>query len=256
MQFMKSATLFFFLLPLIIFGQRSHVSYSSSVLIPISQTPLNDYPTSGELQISSSSYFKGLNYQFDLIDSTWGIQAGAIFGRENYTITNYNSFIDNYQTSPFLSIFSGNQAQIKSVIFSLGIHNSYFFNHGKDVFSWNAGLYYNVAQQLDYLFDINVKMVRTVDYAEYYTKIIVPTFVKSPLGFDIGINLRKTILKRFFIDLSAKYMPRNLFTYTYQTYNTMNISNNGGYFEFSSPVSEKVFHYGLLNVQLNFGIKF
>jgi hypothetical protein len=242
--------------PFILFGQRNHFAYSSSYLIPISQTALSAYPTSGELQISPSTYMKGFNYEFDIIDSTWSLKAGAMMGRENYTITNYNSFIDNQPSSVYLPIFSGNQAQIKSAILSLGVQNSYYFNNGKDVFSWNAGVYYNRSQQLDYLFDINVKMVRSVDFAEYYTKIIVPTFEKNPIGFDIGINLRKTILKRFFIELSGRYMPRNLFTYTYQTYNTMNISNNGGYSEYTSPIKEKVFHYGVLNVQLNLGLKF
>lgn len=252
---MKVAVLLMGFLPLLIFGQRSHLAYNSSFLIPISQTPLSPYPTSGELQISPSTYFKGINYEYDIIDSTWGLKVGAMMGRENYSITNYNSFIDNYPTSPYLPIFSGNQAQIKSAIFSLGIQNSYYFNQGKDVISWNAGFYYNLSQQLDYLFDVNVKLVRSVDFAEYYTKIIVPTFEKNPLGFDIGINLRKNFLKHFFVDLSGKYMPRNLFTYSYQTYNTMTISNNGGYSEYRSAVTEKVFHYGLINVQLNVGMR-
>lgn len=253
---MKVSILLMGFLPLLIFGQRSHLAYNSSFLIPISQTPLSPYPTSGELQISPSTYFKGINYEYDIIDSTWGLKVGAMLGRENYSITNYNSFIDNYPNSPYLPIFSGNQAQIKSAIFSLGIQNSYYFNQGKDVISWNAGFYYNLSQQLDYLFDVNVKLVRSVDFAEYYTKIIVPTFEKNPLGFDIGINLRKNFLKHFFVDLSGKYMPRNLFTYSYQTYNTMTISNNGGYSEYRSAVTEKVFHYGLINVQLNVGMRF
>ena len=253
---MKSAALFLFLFPILIVGQRNHFAYSSSILIPTSQTSLSAYPTSGELQISPSTYFKGFNYEFDIIDSTWSLKAGAMMGRENYTITNYNSYIDNYPSSPYLPIFSGNQAQIKSAIFSLGIQNSYYFNQGKDVISWNAGFYYNLSPQLDYLFDVNVKMVRSVDFAEYYTKIIIPTFEKNPLGFDIGINLRKNFLKHFFVDLSGKYMPRNLVAYTDQTYNTMNISNNGGYAEYSSPVKGKEFHYGVLNVQLNLGVRF
>lgn len=253
---MKGAVILVGLLPLFIFGQRSHLAYNSSFLIPISQTTLSPYPTSGELQILPSTYFKGINYEYDIIDSTWGLNVGAMMGRENYTITNYNSFVDNYPASPYLPIFSGNQAQIKSAIFSLGIQNRYYFNQGKDIFSWNAGIYYNFGQQLDYLFDINVKLVQSGGFAEYYTKIIVPTLEKNPLGFDIGINLRKTLLKRFFVDLSARYMPRNLIMYTYQTYNTMSISNNGGYSEYRSAVTEKAFHYSLINVQLNVGMRF
>ena len=252
---MKKAILFFLLSPIIIVAQRSHLSYSNSYLIPVSQTPLSDFPQSGEIQIAPSSYFKGLNYEFDLIDSTWSIKAGAMMGRENYSITNYNQYYDNYRTSPFLPLFA-NSAQLKSAIFSLGIQNSYYFNEGKDVISWNAGFYFNRCQQLDYLFDVNLDLAREVDFAEYYTKIIVPTLDKNPIGFDLGINLRKTLFNRFYMELSGKYMPRNILTYTYQTYNTMNISGNGGYFEYTSGVNEKVFHYGVVNLQLNVGVRF
>jgi hypothetical protein len=252
---MKKAILFFLLSPLIIFAQRSHLSYSNSYLMPVSQTPLSDFPQSGEIQIAPSSYFKGLNYEFDLIDSTWSIKAGAMIGRENYSITNYNRYFDNHPLSPYLPLFA-NSAQLKSAIFSLGIQNSHYFNEGKDVISWNAGFYFNRCQQLDYLFDVNLDLAREVDFAEYYTKIIVPTLDKNPIGFDLGVNLRKTLFNRFYMELSGKYMPRNILTYTYQTYNTMNISGNGGYFEYTSGVNEKVFHYGVVNVQLNVGVRF
>jgi hypothetical protein len=75
---MKKAILFFLLSPIIIVAQRSHLSYSNSYLIPVSQTPLSDFPQSGEIQIAPSSYFKGLNYEFDLIDSTWSLKAGVV----------------------------------------------------------------------------------------------------------------------------------------------------------------------------------
>jgi hypothetical protein len=252
---MKKAILFFLLSPIIIVAQKSHLSYSNSYLIPVSQTPLSDFPQSGEIQIAPSSYFKGLNYEFDLIDSTWSIKAGAMMGRENYSITNYNQYFDNHPLSPYLPLFA-NSAQLKSAIFSLGIQNSYYFNEGKDVISWNAGFYFNRCQQLDYLFDVNLDLAREVDFAEYYTKIIVPTLDKNPIGFDLGVNLRKTLFNRFYLELSGKYMPRNILTYTYQTYNTMNISGNGGYFEYTSGVKEKVFHYGVVNIQLNVGVRF
>lgn len=252
---MKKAILFFLLSPLLIVAQRSHLSYANAYLIPVSQTPLSYFPQSGEIRISPSSYFKGLNYEFDLIDSTWSLKAGAIMGCENYSITNYNQYFDNNPLSPYMQLFA-NSAQLKSSIFSLGIQNSYYFNEGKDVISWNAGVYFNRCQQLDYLFDVNLRLVREVDFAEYYTKIIVPSLSKNPIGFDFGVNLRKTLFNRFYMELSGKYMPRNILTYTYQTYNTMNISGNGGYLQNTSGINEKVFHYGVVNVQFNVGVRF
>ena len=253
-------------LPISIFAQKNHLSYTSAVFVPFSQQSqiVNalKFPSrfaNSDIKLLPSSYFGGFTYKRDLFESNYSINFGTLIGLERQNVTLYNDIADYYQYPDFAYQFEDVNYETFKAIFNLGLERKYQLSGGFfDELSLMAGYSFSLHQdrkgKADRKFTVNA-YPQTIDGEDnfYTTEVTISQIQKTMSNFNVGASMRKNIGQNFYLELNGNILPFNKIDYSYDAISSK--SNNSGAVEIYNWGTNQV-KYNLLSLQLNLGYKF
>jgi hypothetical protein len=262
---MKILFTLIFLAPFILFPQKNQLSFTNGIYLPTFQRtpfltsifePVDNQFKSGKIRFIPSSYFGGITYKREIIDSNWSLKFSAVMGMEKYNVSTYNDFIDFNQYPEYAYFFEGIKGWTQRTIFSIGIEKNFQVKRIIDEFSLNAGVCFNINQDLriSKSFQINPPMLNVNGESTlYFSSVTIPRIEKALVGLDFGVSLRKNILRHLYVELNGGILPFNTCKYSYYTY--FSEGSSGGFKELENSGDTKI-KYSLFSFQFNLGVKF